>query len=296
MRRQLAKEIGFIVPSIHIRDNLQLRPHEYSFMIRGIEVAKNEVMMNHWLAVASDEAGTLEGIPAKEPAFGLPAYWVEERAVDAAQTEGFMVVDTATVIATHLTELIRKYCWELLTRTEMQSILDNVSKTYPKLVDELIPTHLTLGAVQRVLQNLLRERVPINDMVSVLETLLDYSPSTKDVEALTEFVRQALARYITKQYMVPDGNLPVFTLDPRFETPLSRTVQTGEAINPELIRKLVKSIDRPPFSKLNSQAYQLWQTLCRLGHFAQLLYMLPASCMLLVDYRWNRTLRLRQSS
>ncbi|KJR43156.1 flagellar biosynthesis protein FlhA [Candidatus Magnetoovum chiemensis] len=244
MRRQLAKEIGFIVPSIHIRDNLQLRPHEYSFMIRTIEAAKNEVMMGHWLAVASEEAESLDGIPAREPAFGLPAFWIEEPKIEHAQMAGYMVVDTATVIATHLTELIRKHGWELLTRTEVQNILDNVSKTYPKIVEELIPSHITLGAVQRILQNLLKERVPIVDIVTVLETILDFSPSTKDVETLTELTRQALARYITKQYMTPDGNVPVFTLDQRFETTLARSVQTGEIISPDIINKLIKGIEK----------------------------------------------------
>ncbi|MCI4625755.1 MAG: flagellar biosynthesis protein FlhA [Candidatus Magnetoovum sp. WYHC-5] len=244
MRRQLAREIGFVAPSIHIRDNLQLRPHEYSFMIRNIEAARHEVMMGHWLAVASEETEQFDGIPAKEPAFGLPAFWIEERNVEKAQMAGFMVVDTATVIATHLTELIRRFAWELLTRAEVQSMLDTVSKTYPKLVDELIPGHITLGGVQRILQNLLKERVPINDIVAILESILDYAPATKDNELLTEYVRQCLARYISKQYTTPDGNLPVLTLDPRFESQMARSLQTGEAISPDMINRLIKGIEK----------------------------------------------------
>jgi len=241
MRRQLASELGFVVPPIHIKDNLQLRPHEYSFLIRGVEIARGEVMMGKWLAVASGNVEKIEGIPTKEPAFGLPAYWIEEKDVERVQLAGYMVVDTATVIGTHITELIREHAWELLTRAETQKLLDNVSRTYPKIVEELIPTNLTLGAVQRVLQNLLKERVPIKDMVTILDTLLDYSTTVKDPEILTEYVRQALARTITKQYINEEGRLPVFTLDPAYEKFLS---QTEGGIAPELINKLIKSIEK----------------------------------------------------
>jgi flagellar biosynthesis protein FlhA len=243
MRKQLASELGFVVPSIHIKDNLQLRPHEYSFLIRGIEVAKGEVMMGYYLAVSSVEAEKLEGIPTKEPAFGLPALWISKRDIEKAQTSGYMVVDPATVIATHLTELIKAHAAELLTRTEVQSLLDNVSKNYPKIVDELIPSHLTLGSVQRVLQNLLKERVPINDLVTILETLLDYAPSVKDVETLTEFVRQALSRYITKQYMTADGSIYVLIFDPQFEKELSHSLEAGGAINPDIVNKMTRAIE-----------------------------------------------------
>ncbi|GBD95535.1 MAG TPA: flagellar biosynthesis protein FlhA [Nitrospirae bacterium] len=241
MRRQLASEFGFIVPPIHIKDNLQLRPHEYSFMIRGIEIAKGEVMMGHWLAVESGDAEKIEGIPTKEPAFGLPAYWIDKNNVEKAQLSGYMVVDPATIIGTHITELIREYSWELLTRAETQSLLDNISKTYPKIVEELIPANLTLGAVQRVLQNLLKERVPIKDIMAIFDTLLDYSPKIKDPEVLTEYVRQALSRTITKQYVNDNGRLPVFTLDPVFERMLSQA--EGGNINPDVISRLAKSIE-----------------------------------------------------
>jgi len=244
MRRQLAKEIGFIVPPIHIRDNLQLRPHEYGFLLRGVEVAKSEVMMGYWMAVASEESDSIEGIPTREPAFGLPAHWIEERNVEAAQAAGFMVVDTATVIATHLTELIRRHCYELLTRSEVQNMLDSVAKAYPKIVDELMPTLLTLGQVQRVLQYLLKERVPINDMVTILETLVDYAVTSKDIEQLGEHVRQSLARHITKLYALQDGSIPVFTLDPRFETHIAKSVQSGEAVSPDYVTRLIRGIEK----------------------------------------------------
>jgi flagellar biosynthesis protein FlhA len=242
MRRQLASELGFVVPPIHIKDNLQLRPHEYSFLIRGIEIARGEIMMGRWLAVASGNVEKIEGIPTKEPAFGLPAYWIEEKDVERAQISGYMVVDTATVVGTHITELIREHAWELLTRAETQKLLDNISRTYPKIVEELIPANLTLGAVQRVLQNLLKERVPIKDIVTILDTLLDYSPTVKDPEILTEYVRQALSRTITKQYIDEEGKLPVFTLDPAYEKLLSQA--EGGTISPDVINKLVRSIEK----------------------------------------------------
>jgi flagellar biosynthesis protein FlhA len=243
MRRQLAKEIGFVIPPVHIRDNLQLRPHEYSFSLKGIEVAKYEIMMGYYLAVASEETQVIEGIPAKEPAFGLPALWIEDSRSEEAQLAGYMVVDNATVIATHLTELIRKHCWELLSRNEVQNILDSVSRSYPKIVDELMSI-TTLGNMQRVFQSLLKERVPINDVMTILETILDYGPQVKDAELLTEFARQALNRHITKQYATQDGSVPVFTLDPKYENMLLRSIQTGEAIIPDMVNKLIKGLEK----------------------------------------------------
>jgi len=242
MRRQLASELGFVVAPIHIKDNLQLRPHEYSFLLRGVEVARGEIMMGSWLAVASGNAEKIEGIPTKEPAFGLPAFWIEEAAVENAQLAGYMVVDTATVIGTHITELIRAHSWELLTRTETQKMLDNVSGTYPKIVEELVPANLTLGAVQRVLQNLLKEKVPIKDIMSILETLLDHSPNVKDPEILTEFVRQGLSRTITRQYVDAEGKLPVFTLDPTYEKLLSQV--DGGGVTPDVINNIAKSVEQ----------------------------------------------------
>ncbi len=243
MRRQLATEIGFVVPPIHIKDNLQLRPSEYSVLIRGVEVVRGEIMMGYYLAVSTEGAERIEGIPTKEPAFGLAAFWIEAKDMERAQTAGYMVVDPATVIATHLTELIRKHCWELLSRSEVQNLLDNVARIYPKMVDELIPVHMTVGGLQRVLQGLLKERVPINDLITILETLLDYAPQTKDVEILIEYVRQSLARYITKQYLAQDGSIPVFTLDPRFERVLAQSLETGGALAPDTVTKLVKGVE-----------------------------------------------------
>ena len=243
MRRQLASELGFVIPSIHIKDNLQIRPHEYSLLIRGVEVTRGEIMVGHHLAVTAGEAEGIEGIPTKEPAFGLPAFWVNYKEVESAKTKGYMVVDPVAVIITHLTEQIKTHAWELLTRIEIQSLLDNLSKNYPKIVDELIPSLLTLGSVQRVLQNLLRERVPINDLVTILETLIDWAPSTKDTEILTEYTRQSLSRYITKQYLSPDGSVYVATLDPRFEREISQDMEARETIGPEIVNKLIRAIE-----------------------------------------------------
>lgn len=245
MRRQIAQEMGFVIPSVHIKDNLQLRPHEYSFLIKGVEIARGEVIVGKYLAVSSSgKDEPIEGIPTKEPAFGLTAYWIDENIVELAQRKGFTVVDPATVIVTHITELLKKYGWEVLTRVEVQNILDNVSRAYPKIVEELIPSVLPLGTVQRVLQNLLRERVPIKDIVTILETLLDYGVNVKDAEILTEHVRQSLARVITKQYTLPDGTVPIYTLDPRLEREIIQNIEEGTSISPHLIQKLMKGLEK----------------------------------------------------
>lgn len=244
MRRQLAGELGFVIPSIHIKDNLQLKPHEYSFLIRGIEVGRSEVMMGYKLVIPSGDIEGIEGIPTKEPAFGLTAYWVREEEADKAIAKGCMVVDVATAIATHITEIIKGHAYEILTRNMLQEILDRVSKTNPKLVEELIPNHITLGGLQRILQNLLKERVPINDMVTILECLLDYAPQIKDVEILTEYVRQALSRYITKTYMNQEGIIRVVTLDPNFERELAKANENNGVVSPDLINKIIKAIEK----------------------------------------------------
>ncbi|MBA4393550.1 MAG: flagellar biosynthesis protein FlhA, partial [Desulfobacca sp.] len=244
MRRQLASDLGFVVPPIHIKDNLQLRPHEYHVLIKGIELARGEIMSNHWLAVGAGETEKIKGIPTKEPAFGLPALWIDAHEMENAQMAGYMVVDLSTVIVTHITELLKKHGWELLTRTEVQHILDRIAKSFPKIIDELIPIHMTLGGVQRVLQNLLKEQVPIKDMVSILETLLDYSPSIKDTDILTEHVRQGLSRYLTKQYEGQDGSIPILVLDPRFEKPIYESIESGGSISPDLISKLLRAMEK----------------------------------------------------
>lgn len=249
LRRQFAESLGFVVPPIHIRDNLQLRPNEYAIILKGVEVAKAEVLPGHLLAIdpGTGQRGLVQGIPTKEPAFGLPALWVPEATREQAQMAGYTVVDASSAIATHLSELIKRYGHELLGRQEVQTLLDEIGKVHPKLVEELIPTLLPLGTVVRILGNLLKEGVPIRDLRSILEGISDHATSTKDADILTEHARQALARTITKQYQAPDGTLHVITLDPRLDRSLAdqaAALQPGASLNldPTLTHKLLGSM------------------------------------------------------
>ncbi|GAB4255267.1 MAG: flagellar biosynthesis protein FlhA [Deferrisomatales bacterium] len=226
IRRQIALELGVVVPPIRIRDNLQLRPTEYLILIKGVDAGRGELKDGHYLAMNPGIAeGGIEGIPTVEPAFGLEALWIREDKREEAQIRGYTVVDPSTVVATHLTELIKRNAHELLGRQETQNLLDAVKSQAPALVEELVPNLLPLGIVQKALQNLLRERVSIRDLRTVLETLADYAPMTKDPELLTEYVRAALRRAITKQYQDADGKLAVIAPDHRFEETLSQAVQ-----------------------------------------------------------------------
>ncbi|MFQ5579247.1 MAG: flagellar biosynthesis protein FlhA [Nitrospiria bacterium] len=226
IRKQLATELGFVVPPIHIRDNLKIKPNEYVIMINGVEVAQGELLPRHYLAMnPSGKTKGFEGIPTKEPCFGLDALWVTEQEKDQAQIEGFTVVDVPSVMATHLTETIRSHAHELLGRQETQVLLDEFSRESPKVVEELIPNLLPLGGVVRVLGNLLRERVSIRDLRTILETLADHAALTKDADMLTEFVRQALARSITTQYQTAEKTLPVISIDPTLDQKVSESIQ-----------------------------------------------------------------------
>ncbi len=249
LRRQFAETMGFVVPPIHIRDNLQLRPNEYAIILKGVEVAKSDVMPGHVLAIdpGTGQRGLVQGIQTKEPAFGLPALWVPDDAREQAQMAGYTVVDASSAITTHLSELIKRHGHELLGRQEVQALLDEVGKAHPKLVEELIPTLLPLGTIVRILGNLLKEGIPIRDLRSILEAVADHAMTTKDAEVLTEAARQALARTITKQYQMPDGTLQVITLDPRLDRSLAEQVAGlphGAALNldPALSHKLLTSL------------------------------------------------------
>ncbi|MGQ0556660.1 MAG: flagellar biosynthesis protein FlhA [Nitrospiraceae bacterium] len=249
LRRQFAESMGFVVPPIHIRDNLQLRPNEYAIMLKGVEVAKADVVPGHLLAIdpGTGQRGLVQGIATKEPAFGLPALWVPEDAREQAQMAGYTVVDAGSAIATHLSELIKRHGSELLGRQEVQTLLDEVGKSHPKLVEELIPTLVPLGTVVRVLGNLLKEGIPIRDLRSILEAISDHATTTKDAEVLTEYARQALARTITKQYLAPDGSLQVITLDPRLDRSLAEqaaALPPGAMLNldPALSHKLLTGL------------------------------------------------------
>ncbi len=223
LRRQFAEQMGFVLPPIHIRDNLQLRPNEYAALLKGVELAKSEVMPAHVLAIdpGTAQRGIVHGLPTKEPAFGLPAMWVPEQQREQAQMAGYTVVDPGSAIATHLSELIKRHAHELLGRQEVQGLLDQLGKNHPKLVEEVIPNLIPLGTLVRVLSHLLREGVPIRDLRTILETIADHATSTKDADILTEVARQALGRTITKQYLAPDGSLPIIGLDPRLDRTLA---------------------------------------------------------------------------
>ena len=249
IRRQFALDMGVVVPPIHIRDNLQLPPNSYSFIVRGIEVSRGEIMVGHALAMESGLVeGTIEGIKTKEPAFGLPAKWISEDKKERAQMLGYTVVDPSTVLATHISELLKTHVNEIVGRQEVQSLLDKVAEKSPKLVEELVPNLLSLGVVQKVLQNLLKEKVSIRNMITILETLADFAPATKNVDLLTEYVRQALSRHITKQYVSEDGTLYLLTLDPRVEDLLTNAIQHAEresflSLDPSIAQKIIKNIE-----------------------------------------------------
>ncbi len=250
IRRQIALEMGVVVPPIRIRDNLQLRPNEYMILIKGIEVARSELKEGHYLAMnpGIGEEG-LDGIPTREPAFGLEALWIREELREEAQIRGYTVVDHSTIVATHLTEIIKRNAHELLGRQETQNLLDMVKEQAPALVEELVPNLLPLGTVQKVLQNLLRERVSIRDLRTILETLADYAPSTKDPELLTEYVRAAMRRAITKQYQDEDGKLPVIVLDHQLEELLGGAVQRTDhgaflSLEPGLAQRVLAALSR----------------------------------------------------
>ncbi len=261
LRRQLAVEMGIIVPAIHIRDNLQLKPNEYSIILKGVEIARGELVLGHYLVIAADDRGLkLKGIETKEPAFGLPAVWVGEKEKEIAQAKGYVVVDPATVVTTHLTEVIKSHADELLRREEVRSLLDNLAAGHPKVVEELVPNVLPLGLIQKVLQRLLRERVPIRDLLTILETLADYVNLTKNVDILTGYVRQALARTITKQYRDAKGDITVVTLAQAIEEAISRAVQHTEyesyvAADPDLIQKVITGLQKyiPQFTSRGLQ-------------------------------------------
>ncbi|NLW08350.1 MAG: flagellar biosynthesis protein FlhA [Firmicutes bacterium] len=218
IRRQVALELGIILPPIRIRDNMQLSPNQYVIKIKGVEVGAGELMPSHYLAMdAGGVTEKVEGISTREPAFGLPAVWISENQREKAEMAGYTVVDPPSVLATHLTEIIKNYAHELLGRQEVQSMINHLRNDYPVVVEELVPGLMTIGEIQKVLARLLQEGIPLRNLVTILETLADYAPVTKDPTVLTEYVRAALARQITKM-LSPDGKrLHVLTLAPKVE-------------------------------------------------------------------------------
>jgi flagellar biosynthesis protein FlhA len=225
LRRHLSSELGFLVPPVHISDNLRLKPREYLFSLRGIEIGRWQTEGNHLLAVSGDPGRRpLAGKEAREPAFGVPAIWIAPDLEDQAIAAGYSVVDAVTVITTHLGELVRQHAWELLGRAETKRLLDGLNESHPKLMEELVPKLLTLGEVGRVLEQLLRERVSIRDLATILEVLLETVPMNKNVVALVEASRQALARRLIQPMLDGDGQLPVLLLDPALEEEIQATL------------------------------------------------------------------------
>ena len=261
IRRQFALEMGVIVPPMHIRDNLQLKPNQYSVIIKGVEIAGGELMPGYYLAMnPGDVKAEIEGIPTKEPAFGIPALWIGEQDKEKAQIAGYTVVDLSTMIATHISEVLKAHAYELIGRQEVQSLLDTLSVNHPKVIEELIPNLLSLGGVQKVLQNLLKEHVSVRDLLTVVETLADYAPITKNLDILTEYVRQRLSRSITKLYETPEGELALMTLDTEIEEVISNAVQHTEhesylSLEPALAQNIISQLTRS-IEKFTSKNYQ----------------------------------------
>ncbi len=247
VRRQAAMDIGLIVPAIRVRDNVQLGPNQYCVKLRGVQVANGEIFPGQLLAMdPGTVTQTIHGVATKEPAFGLPATWISEAARFEAEMAGYAVVDPLNVLITHLTEIVRKNAGEILSRQDTQALLDAVKETSPAVVGELAPTLLGVGEVQSVLQNLLLERVSIRDLATILETLADFAKLTKDVDVLTEYVRQRLSRSICRQYTERDMSLSVFTVHPALEQTLADAVRPTEIgsrmiLEPVMVQKVLEA-------------------------------------------------------
>ncbi|HQE24409.1 MAG TPA: flagellar biosynthesis protein FlhA [Candidatus Atribacteria bacterium] len=245
MRINMAREKGFVVPPIRVRDDLRLRPNEYIIKIRGVEVGRGEIMPRHYLAISPPgEEVEIQGVPTREPAFNLPAYWVSEVNKEEAEMAGFTLVDPESVLITHLSEVIKANAPSLLTRQDVQMLIDQVKKVNQAVVEELIPQTMSIGEVQKVLQNLLAEGVPIRDLSLILETLADYAPQARNIEDLTEMVRRKLGRSIVKQYLEEDGKLHILTLDASLEDLLQRALQGEETLEPDFFRSFLEHLSQ----------------------------------------------------
>ena len=248
VRQQLAQEMGFVIPPIHIRDNLKLEQSEYRILLKGTEIGRGKLMLGYLLAInPGDATEEVEGIPTREPTFNLPALWIEESKKEEAINRGYSVVDPSAVITTHVTELLKQHADELLTRQDVQYMLDHLAASSPKVVEELNEV-ATLGIVQKVLQNLLRENVPIRDLLTIAEAIADYAQVTKDPEVLTEYVRQRLSRSITRPLEDSTGTINVITLDPELENKIAQGIQKSEhgsylVLDPEFIQKILTALN-----------------------------------------------------
>ena len=249
LRKHLAGQLGFVIPSVHITDNLRLKPREYVIYLRGVEIARWEMPENMVLAISTDpQPPKLPGVVTKEPAFGVPARWIAPELREQALALGYSVVDQTSVMATHISELIRQFAHELLTRAETKRLLDRLSESHPKLLEELIPKLMTLGEIQRVLQQLLREQVSIRDLGTILETLVETATVSKNTVVMVEACRQALGRWLIKPLLDDQGTLKVVTLDPRMEEELGQAITPqmpvggAAALQPTFIRRLLEAL------------------------------------------------------
>lgn len=249
IRRQCALELGMIVPMIRLRDNIQLEPNQYVIKIKGIEVSSGDIMFDHYLAMNPGSVdGDIEGVDTVEPAFGLPAKWIKDEEREDAEMYGYTVVDPPSIIATHLTEIIKRYAHELLGRQDVKKLIDNVKETHPALVEELMPNQMALGEVQKILANLLKEGVSIRNLVTILETLADHISITRDPDLLTEYVRQGLGRAISKQFIT---NTPakVLTLDKNLEKRIMDSLQQNESgtyisMDPAIVQAMLNNLSK----------------------------------------------------
>jgi flagellar biosynthesis protein FlhA len=267
IRKQIAQDMGVIVPPVNITDNLKLGPRQYSILLKGVEIARGELMTDRFLAInPGGVAEPIDGTPTTEPTFGLPAVWITKENRERAQMMNYTVVDPATVLATHLTETIRGHAYELLGRQEVKALIDYVAETHPKLIEELVPKTLAIGEIQKVLQNLLREKVSVRDLITIFETLADYGSQTKDHITLTEVTRAALNRSISKTLVNESGELAVITLSPQWEARLNEAMVRSEAgtylaLDAKTFEQLVKVLSEVCQRTMASQ----WTLLCSSG-------------------------------
>lgn len=248
LRRQLARDMGMIVPPIRVRDNLHLDANQYLIKIRGQDVAKGELFPDCYLAIDSGATTkSIDGIKTTDPAYGLPALWITGSVKDEAEASGYTIVDPASIMITHLTEIIKNHAYEILCREDVQRLIENLKKESPSVVEELTPGVMPLGSVQEVLKNLLKEQIPIRDMATILETIADYVTTTKDTEILTEYVRQRLSRTICQKYQNTEGKIGVISFDPQLEQTIASAIHKTErgnvlAIEPLMAQKLIDKL------------------------------------------------------
>ena len=249
IRRQIALELGTVVPIIRLRDNIQLNPNQYIIKIKGIQVSEGEILFDHYMAMDPGYAeGEITGIPTFEPSFHLPAVWISENQRERAESMGYTVVDPPSIIATHLTQVIREHIAELLSRQDTQNLINNLKEGNPTLVEELVPKLLSVGEIQKVLQNLLKEAVSIRDLLTIFETLADYAPTTRDCDILTEYVRQALKRAISNKFFPSNETTSVVTLDPKLEQKIMNSVKQTEQgaylnLDPDTTKTIISSVE-----------------------------------------------------